>query len=134
MTKLKNPRAEHGLKMSSNQGPWSELNLRGKTGGVILVQCRPGKVGGRVMNHLLQGAIVSHPATRYLRSMRTRFFLFPVQRSQSPVFGSGLLHKETKRLLKWFVICPDMCLDTYLRHTCCAARCQTFQNILLMFR
>ncbi|KAA8589241.1 hypothetical protein FQN60_012606, partial [Etheostoma spectabile] len=36
--------------------------------------------------------------------MRMRIFLFPVQRSQAPVFGSGLLYKETKRLQNVHVV------------------------------
>lgn len=95
---------------------------------------RPSSLGGSVVNPLQHGVSAAHPVTRYLRRMRSAFFLFPVQRSQAPVFGSGLLHKETKRLQKWFVIRPNMCLHVYLRHTTSAVCCQTFENMLLMLR
>lgn len=52
-----------------------------------MVFYRPDSVRGSVVN----GVAKAHPVNRYLRRMRMRFFLFPVQRSQSPVIGSGLL-------------------------------------------
>lgn len=90
-----------------------------------MVFYRPDSIRGSVAN----GFAKAHPVNRYLRRMRMRFFLFPVQRSQSPVIGSGLLFKGDKKTAKWFVICPNMCLDANLRHAGCAVLCPTCETI-----
>lgn len=90
---------------------------------VALAHNSPSSTGGSVANLLQHGGSEAHPVRRYLPRMRTAIFLFPVQRSQATVFGSGLLHKETKRLQKWFVNPPNMCLHVYLRHTFDATWC-----------
>lgn len=89
-----------------------------------MVFYRPDSIRGSVV----YGVAEAHPVTRYLRRMRMRFFLFPVQRSQSPVTGSGLLSKGDKKTAKWFVICPNMCLDANLKHAGCAVLCPTCET------
>uniref|UniRef100_A0A6Q2YAJ7 Large ribosomal subunit protein uL18 n=1 Tax=Esox lucius TaxID=8010 RepID=A0A6Q2YAJ7_ESOLU len=60
--------------------------------------------------------LMLHPAKRYLQNMRNAYFLFQVQRSQSPVFDSRLLVKETEKTAKWLVKWQNMLLHACARH------------------